>query len=236
VVNDWLDEYVASRPSSIVGKSEMPGENGDLPSISGKSEMETREIDHELRKIVNEDLRIPPKKETKTTERADRSPAKRHVRHGTPREESSSSFFSGVVDEEGRGLEKEGTPPAVPSRGNGHRYGAVESDIDAILEEFGPFNDIQRRNISDWYEEDPDYVLSKVPIVKSEPRGSLARAFQAALRDNWQPKKGTARPNPVAPRNTSTEEMVAAQSHQTDKDRAVIAAGLRQTRLGIKAS
>ena len=31
------------------------------------------------------------------------------------------------------------------------------------------------------------YVLQKVEIVSSEPRGNAAKAFLAALRDDWQP-------------------------------------------------
>jgi hypothetical protein len=39
-----------------------------------------------------------------------------------------------------------------------------------------------------------DYVLRQAEIVRSEPRNNAAKAFLAALLDDWQPRKVIAKP------------------------------------------
>jgi hypothetical protein len=46
----------------------------------------------------------------------------------------------------------------------------------------------QRQTIAEYCESNgEEYVLQKVEIVSSEPRGNAAKALLAALRDDWQP-------------------------------------------------
>jgi len=80
-------------------------------------------------------------------------------------------------------------PPRQPNGNGAPRL--VPAGVDALLEEFGGFNAKQRRKITDEFEADPDNVMCKAAIVRSEPRKNRARAFLAALRDDWQPGNGT---------------------------------------------
>jgi hypothetical protein len=60
---------------------------------------------------------------------------------------------------------------------------------DKLIEEFGPFNSKQSRFIQDYIDKDSGYVIRQAEIVRSEPRENAARAFMAALRDDWQKAK-----------------------------------------------
>jgi hypothetical protein len=134
---------------------------------------------------------------TKTPAREQRSQSKRKIRRGSP---ESSSSFSLAVDRGGEkainesvqrtiqpapelfALVPEDQPVTIP---------LISIGIDPLLAEFGPFNSKQRKNLANAYERDPDYVMCKAEIVRSEPRKNLARALIAALRDNWQPAQST---------------------------------------------
>jgi len=70
----------------------------------------------------------------------------------------------------------------------------IVPSLDSLTEELGPFSAKQRRYIADQWERDPDYVLRQATIVRSEPRANAAKAFLAALRDDWQPRKVIAKP------------------------------------------
>jgi hypothetical protein len=64
-----------------------------------------------------------------------------------------------------------------------------EEIFDKHVQEFGPFNAIQRQEIEGWLKHDRDYVLRQAEIVRSKPRNSAAAAYLSALRDDWQPRK-----------------------------------------------
>jgi hypothetical protein len=113
VVNDWIDEHFVSDPPSSVGKSEMPGETGDLPSISGKPEMENRKIDHDLRKIDDQHTKNSPKNSDKETKTKSARDAEQPLNgHAAVNGESSSSFNRVAGDEEGA-EEISQSPPVV---------------------------------------------------------------------------------------------------------------------------
>jgi len=56
---------------------------------------------------------------------------------------------------------------------------------------------VQRKTIADWIDKDCGYVIRQAEIVRSEPRDNVAKAFMAALRDDWQPRKAIRKPKPA---------------------------------------
>jgi plasmid replication initiation protein len=83
-----------------------------------------------------------------------------------------------------------------------------------FAEQYG-LNDQQKTAVEKYYSERGEaYVLEKVSIVDQEPRENSARAFLAALRDDWKPKvkitkvRKTPRPNLEAvPEERAAEEL-----------------------------
>ena len=119
----------------------------------------------------------------------------------------------------------ESTTTIPPTNGNNpHPEESSSFSLASLLKEFGPFNAKQRREIADRHERDPDYVLSKAAIVRSEPRANAARAFMAALRDDWQPRKVIAKPKKEKPRPVIQEPVEEPALEELDKRRQLIAA------------
>lgn len=111
-------------------------------------------------------------------------------------------------------------PPA--SNGNGFHPVVIVS-LDGLLEEFGPFNAIQRRSIAEEYERDTDYVLRQAEIVRSEPRANAAKAFLAALRDDWQPRKVIAKPKREKPQPVIQEPVSEPTEEEWASRKAAVA-------------
>jgi len=72
-------------------------------------------------------------------------------------------------------------------------------------------------------------LLEKAAIVRSEPRANAARAFMAALRDDWQPRKVLAKPKKEKPRPVQPETVEVL----SDEQRSQIATNLKAFRLAL---
>ena len=64
--------------------------------------------------------------------------------------------------------------------------------LDVLVERYG-LNTKQSAAIAEWAANNGlGYLIQKDQIVRSEPRDNLAKAFIAAVRDDWQPRKSSA--------------------------------------------
>jgi replication initiator protein len=70
------------------------------------------------------------------------------------------------------------------------------------------------------------YIREKMVVVDQEPRQNAAKAFLAALRDDWKPKIQTVKP-PAPPKKKRVEPR-PAQPEATDEERAQTGAKLRE--------
>jgi hypothetical protein len=78
----------------------------------------------------------------------------------------------------------------------GELSGADRVQLDAIATEFGLSAKQTAAVTGHAKRKGMDYVLEQAGIVRSAPRHNLARAFMAALRDEWKPPVATAKARP----------------------------------------
>ena len=100
-----------------------------------------------------------------------------------------------------------------------NRYGLSESQRPTLQ------NHYAKRGVA--------YIREKMFVVDQEPRENAAKAFLAALRDDWKPKIQTVKPSPPKKKRVEpkTEEQLA-----TDEERAQTGAKLKEFIETLRAS
>jgi hypothetical protein len=92
-----------------------------------------------------------------------------------------------------------------------NRYGLSESQRSTLE------NHYAKRGVA--------YIREKMIVVDQEPRQNAAKAFLAALRDDWKPKIQTVKPPPL-PKNKQVEPK-PPEPEPTDEERAQTTGKLR---------
>jgi hypothetical protein len=101
-----------------------------------------------------------------------------------------------------------------------NRYGLSESQRSTLQ------NHYAKRGVA--------YIREKMIVVDQEPRQNAAKAFLAALRDDWKPKIQTVKPPP--PPKKKRVEPKPEEPPATDEERAQTSAKLRQFIQTLRAS
>ena len=106
----------------------------------------------------------------------------------------------------------------------------LEADDDQLLDESVEryaLNEVQRTKIREYLvQRGAQYVREKMAVVDQEPRQNAAKAFLAALRDDWKPKIQTIKPTP--PLKKKQVEPKPQEPQVTDEERAQTGTKLRQ--------
>ena len=101
-----------------------------------------------------------------------------------------------------------------------NRYGLSESQRPTLQ------NHYAKRGVA--------YIREKMVVVDQEPRQNAAKAFLAALRDDWKPKIQTVKPPP--PPKKKRVEPKPEEPSATDEERAQTGAQLREFIETLRAS
>ena len=105
--------------------------------------------------------------------------------------------------------------------------------IDELAARYG-LNEKQRQKVANYQSEKGiDYLRQKVIVVGQEPRQNTAKAFLAALRDDWKLKIQTVKPLPAKKKTVSPQPEEPAVS---DEERAQTSAKLREFIETLRAS
>jgi hypothetical protein len=181
------NKFGGKRQTGELAAPNRQTEHTDQPNLFGGKRQTTNSAETSS-EITSENTK------TKTRAREERLPAKRHVRHGTPREESSSLFS--CLDEEGKGEEPQTViVPQVTSDPNEHDS---PKDVADKLTETYELNDSQGAQIEGYIAaKGLGYVLEKVELTDMEPRENVGRYLMAALRGDWKPPKTTTKAKPA---------------------------------------
>jgi Initiator Replication protein len=99
------------------------------------------------------------------------------------------------------------------------RYGLSESQRSTVQ------NHYTKRGVA--------YIREKMIVVDQEPRQNAAKAFLAALRDDWKPKIQTVKPLPLPKKRVEPKPQ---EPEVTDEERAQTSAELRQFIQTLRAS
>jgi hypothetical protein len=102
-----------------------------------------------------------------------------------------------------------------------NRYGLSESQCPTLE------NHYAKRGLA--------YIREKMIVVDQEPRQNAAKAFLAALRDDWKPKIQTVKP-PPPPKKKRVEPQAEEQQPATDEERAQTSAKLKEFIETLRAS
>src|SRR6516165_2871250 len=105
--------------------------------------------------------------------------------------------------------------------------------IDELAARYG-LNEKQRQKVANYQSEKGiDYLRQKVIVVDQEPRQNTAKAFLAALRDDWKLKIQTVKPLPAKKKTVSPQPEEPAVS---DEERAQTSAKLKEFIETLRAS
>jgi plasmid replication initiation protein len=106
--------------------------------------------------------------------------------------------------------------------------------IDELAARYG-LNEKQRQKVANYQaEKGIDYLRQKVTVVDQEPRQNAAKAFLAALRDDWKPKIETVK-QPPAP-NKKRVQLKPPEPEATDQERVQTSAKLKEFIQTLRAS
>jgi hypothetical protein len=95
-------------------------------------------------------------------------------------------------------------------------------------------NEKQRQKVANYQAEKGIDYLRQGSGVDQEPRQNAAKAFLAALRDDWKPKIQTVKPPPTAKKKRIP--MQAEEQLATDEERAQTGAKLKEFIETLRAS
>jgi len=105
--------------------------------------------------------------------------------------------------------------------------------IDELAARYG-LNEKQRQKVANYQSEKGiDYLRQKVIVVGQEPRQNTAKAFLAALRDDWKPKIQTVKSPPPPKKRV---EPKPEEPPATDEERAQTSAKLKEFIETLRAS
>jgi len=105
--------------------------------------------------------------------------------------------------------------------------------IDELAARYG-LNEKQRQKVANYQSEKGiDYLRQKVIVVDQEPRQNTAKAFLAALRDDWKPKIQTVKSPPPPKKRV---EPKPEEPPATDEERAQTSAKLKEFIETLRAS
>ena len=100
-----------------------------------------------------------------------------------------------------------------------NRYGLSESQRSTLQ------NHYAKRGVA--------YIREKMIVVDQEPRQNAAKAFLAALRDDWNPKIQTVKPPPAKKKTVPPQP---EEPPATDEERAQTSAKLKEFIETLRAS
>ena len=105
--------------------------------------------------------------------------------------------------------------------------------IDELAARYG-LNEKQRQKVANYQSEKGiDYLRQKVIVVGQEPRQNTAKAFLAALRDDWKPKIQTVKPPPAKKKTVPPQP---EEPPVSDEERAQTSAKLKEFIETLRAS
>ena len=125
-------------------------------------------------------------------------------------------------------------PPPPPQLEFGLEMSAEHQELVQGFQKRYGLNDQQKTAVEKYYTERGEaYVREKASIVDQEPRENAARAFLAALRDDWKPKVKIAKVRKTPRPNLDTRAAGEPIAEETSKK---LAEGLREFRQQLGAA
>jgi plasmid replication initiation protein len=123
-------------------------------------------------------------------------------------------------------------PPIPPQLEFGLEMSAEHQELVQALARQYQLNDQQKTAVEKYCAERGEaYIREKAAIVEQEPRENAARAFLAALRDDWKPKVKISRAHKTPRRNVDVALEAEPAPEELSKK---VAEGLREFRLSSK--